>query len=486
MQSHVLLALAPFPQKYHNVLSQNAWFIKVVNDYFGALFGSRALCFSVAMNPHQDSYWKANYPSTYSKIKRKIYLNPKDIAYRYNAGHIIFSEPVDSKLVEVLTARVTSQYGNLPPPDLILQFGHHAPYLLSAFKNSPLINFREGGFTRKPFQSTWRFESGKYLVGSGRYGDSYCRLKNNNAKSPNNTVDYIRSDSFAALERINPFKIKLNQWKEKYQRLVLLPLQASGFVSFDVLCEYESQYHYLIDVLEKLPNDVGIIVTEHPHYPVLTKKIYDHLSAEYPNLIYEDNFHLTENVSFFFTPHVHAVISVSSTVFWQAALMGKICCGLGTGEFSRLADTSSIYGLNQLLRNDDLSPFRYDSLIYERLTQNWVPEPLMMNPEFLEKWLKNLCSEKYPKPDISDSNLKSFSCDASKNLELSVRDPFLLLRNSDLPLSYGSLIMKPNFRMWSTLIIALCIPKKLKSYILMFYRKSRYMLRVLKRSIKAS
>ena len=486
MINHVLLALTPFPQKYNNVRIQDAWLVNVVNEYFGALFGCKALCFSVVMNPHQDSCWKAKYPGTYSKIKRKIYLNHNDITCRYNAGHIIYSEPVDSKLVEVLTARVTSQYGHFPPPDLILQFGHHAPYLISAFKSSPLVNFHEGGFIRKPFQLTWRFESGKFLVGSDRYSNTPCRLKNNNAKFPNNTVECIRGDSLNALERINPFKVKLMQWKEKYRKLVLLPLQVSGFVSFDVLCGYENQYHYLIDVMEKLPNDVGVIVTEHPNFPILTRKIYDDLVAEYPNFIYDDNFHLIENVSFFLTPHVHAVISVSSTVFWHAALMGKICCGLGTGEFSRLADTSSIYGLNQLLSNDTLPPYRYDSLIYERLTQYWVPAPLMGKPEFLEKWLKSLCSEKNPKPVISDSDLKLFSCNACKDFKLSVRDPFLLLRNSDLPLSYSSAIRKPNFRMLLTLIVASCIPKILKSYMLILYHKSGYMLRVLKKSVKAS
>ena len=463
--------------------------IRVINDHFGALFRSRNLNFSVVLNPVQNVYWKTNYLGTYSRIKRKICLDPKKYKYMvdtYKARHVIFQGPQQSDLIKALTADVIIQYGHSLPPSLMISFFHHAPYLVSAFKNSPMVNFSEGGFSGPPFSPTWRFEQGKYLTGPASPGSSATDLPGHDAKAPNKVVDTLRRDSFIALDTINPFKEKLELWRKKYRKLVLLPLQASGRVSFDALCEYENQYHYLIDVVEKMPPEVGVIVTEHPTFPVITESMHDDLICRYPNFIYEADFFLIENVSFYLILYVDAVITVSSSVIWHAALMGKTCCALGTGELTKIVDTNSLHGLNDLLRKEPLLPYRYDALIYKLLTEDWVPAPLMKKPEFIKQWLEYLSSKKHPRPNISDDVLRSLSADGSRNLKFSKRKPLMLMRHTGLPLSLKSVFMRLDSTLLKIALVASPCTKTAKAYILKAYCNFKFVFRHLKRKLNIS
>ena len=481
---HILLALNPFPEKNPKNSIQKAAWVKVIDNYFGALFENKDLCFSAILNPFHDAYWKENYQSTYLKIKRNICLEPEKYTNRfctYKTRHALYFESQQSDFIKDLAAEVINQYGELPSPDLIIQFNHHSPYLSFAFKDSPSSNFHEGGFSRAPFPLLWRFESGKFLSGP----DHNCSLpidqNDNDTETSNEVVDFIRYNSYAALDRINPFKGKLQLWKKKFRKLYLLPLQVSGYISFDALCEYENQYHFLIDVLEQTPPDVGLIVTEHPWYPVITEKMNDELCSRFSNYIYEADFSLIVNVSTYIVPYVDAVITVSSSLFWHAALMGKTCCALGDGEFSKIADANSLQELNKLSVNKTLLPYRYDSLIYKRLTQNWIPDSLMRNPEFLISLLKYLCSKEYPKPHITDDILKQNFANATNNLKCLRLNPLTLLQSLNMPLSCKSAYDKFDPTLLKIAFVVSPRVKKIMPYMLRLYRSLQCRLRFLKR-----
>ena len=488
MMKHILLALSPFPEKRPKSVADRAFWTRVIDNYFGNLFVGRDLCFSIISDSFHDSYLKKNYPNLYSKIAINICLDPRkysNIICTYKMRHALYFESEKSNLTRELAAEVTNQYGNLPPPNLILQFNHHAPYLHVAFKNSPLFNFHEGGLSRPPFPPSWHFGSDKYLAGTDLSTSLSIGLDNNDRGTPNEVVEFIRCNSYAALERVNPFKGKLQLWRKKYRSLYLLPLQVSGEVSFDVLCKYENQYHFLIDVLEKTPADVGLIVTEHPWVPVITREMNDELSYRFPNYIYEADFSLTMNVSTYFVPYVDAVISMSSSLFWHAALMGKTCCGLGDGEFSKVADTNSLDVLNKLLRNESLPPYRYDNLIYTRLTRNWVPGSLMKEPEFLTNWLKHLCLSEHPKPNISDDIIKQNFAKASNDLQLLTRNPLTELKRFDLPLSYKSAYQELDSTMLKVVLVVSPCVKVIRLCIKKVHRILRFGYKFLERKSKA-
>src|SRR5439155_22912824 len=60
---------------------------------------------------------------------------------------------------------------------------------------------------------------------------------------------------FAALER---------SLRERHASLALLPLQFGGEAGFDLNGPFRTQGEYLLHVLERMPAEVGVIVTEHP------------------------------------------------------------------------------------------------------------------------------------------------------------------------------------------------------------------------------
>ena len=70
------------------------------------------------------------------------------------------------------------------------------------------------------------------------------------------------------------FKQQISQ----FDKNVLLPLQFSNYFGFDATCNYKSQYDFLIDTLERTPEDIGVIVTEHTGWePTITEHNIEHL-----------------------------------------------------------------------------------------------------------------------------------------------------------------------------------------------------------------
>ncbi|MCK7467673.1 MAG: hypothetical protein MZU91_05825 [Desulfosudis oleivorans] len=100
----------------------------------------------------------------------------------------------------------------------------------------------------------------------------------------------------------------------KFKKLVLLPLQVSKRPCFDCACKYESQFHYLIDVMENISPEIGVVVTEHPIYPVMKYEWLEYFRWKYKNFIYNKEFQYYGNTSQFLINKTDGIINISSSI----------------------------------------------------------------------------------------------------------------------------------------------------------------------------
>ena len=157
-----------------------------------------------------------------------------------------------------------------------------------------MVVYQELGMLgRRPFPNSWYLDpwgtfSNSYLA---KYADELHTLK----LSP---VQVKRLGSFRRkyqdlISDRQPFSKQDLDPQNLFGALVLMPLQYSKYFVFDSMCEYRSQFEYLIDVLERVPRSVGVVVTQHVNpiaERVIDKPTAAYLSNRYPNFIYRFEF----------------------------------------------------------------------------------------------------------------------------------------------------------------------------------------------------
>jgi hypothetical protein len=181
----------------------------------------------------------------------------------------------------------------------------------------------------------------------------------------------------------SPFRSLCKNYRDRFQRLVLLPLQVSGNYLFDAYVPYRSQYEYLIDVLEQVPNDVGVLVTTHPDFPALSEEVVEFCRSKYPHFLYDYGFLDYYASSQYLIAEVDAVINVSSSTGLSVLLWDKKLLSLGGDFFPIIADGKSLAELPDVLS----APLRDKSaILYWMLTHYVIPEWKLRNPPWLESF----------------------------------------------------------------------------------------------------
>lgn len=127
----------------------------------------------------------------------------------------------------------------------------------------------------------------------------------------------------------NDLQYWVTEQKKRFKRVFLLPLQGSHF-NFEGNYDVGSQYDLIEYILERLPKDTGLIVTEHHLlYGVdLSEKNIAALQRKYPNFLFSLTTRLPHS-STRILPFVDGVVGVSSSLVISAVLFGKAICVLG-------------------------------------------------------------------------------------------------------------------------------------------------------------
>lgn len=254
------------------------------------------------------------------------------------------------------TASSTREMGDLVrrrlrgfAPDVCITLSP-APFLRDAFAAAPVLHFELGIVSRPPFPFTGYLDPIGMFMQSfiGRYA---ARVSGFEA-TPDETrvVQLLREGTVRQIAEMNPLSLVAGELAQGYRQRVLLALQFSNFYAYDAHATYPEQYDLLVQTLEATPREVGVFVTEHPQHPLLTDDTLAHLRATYPNFFWSHEFRETPAASQYLLGHVDCVVTVSSSVGWQALLWKKPLVVVGHSHLDLVADSNDLQELPALLR----------------------------------------------------------------------------------------------------------------------------------------
>ena len=274
-------------------------------------------------------------------------------------------------------------------PDIIIGFAGEANYLAKLWPASLRLHVERGQFGRGPYPFSMYFDHvGTHARSAiGRIG----KRKPADPITPDGRmlVSAFRSRMAAALSSLDPFRC--HDFRSRFDRLCLLPLQISNEFSFDGMANYRTQFEYLYDVLAAAPGDVGIIVTEHPNgEPILRRSgpvsNVDALRGTFPNIIFLDEFRRYQSPAQFLVPRVDGVWSVSSSVGHQALLFNRILGSPPSTELSNIADETALE--NFFARLGQHKSTNLDTFLAWMLERYLVPAALLNDGRWLHDYLQ--------------------------------------------------------------------------------------------------
>jgi hypothetical protein len=296
--------------------------------------------------------------------------------------------------VKVLLRHIARAVGDFKP-DIILTFAMGANYLKSLWPEARIICVESGAFSRPPFPHSLIFDPigiyEKSLL--GRHGKALFETVQPEMLK---LAVRFRDATLEKLKKQNPFLI--NNFEGKFEKLALLPLQVSNYVSFDGQSPYRSQFEYLFDIAAQTPSEVGLIVTEYVQWgevvtTTLPRANLSFLIDNFPNLILDPRFRKYTNTSQFIVPMVDGVWSVSSTIGVQAALFGK---QMGSPLGSQNAPIASAHTPADFFAklNTPASVDRTPELAWY-LCHYSVPDKLLNDGEWLFNYLVSLKADEH-------------------------------------------------------------------------------------------
>lgn len=269
-------------------------------------------------------------------------------------------------------------------PDLIISLTP-SPFLEKAW-SCPNVFFEVAWMSRPPYPKLQQWDLSKDHWRDGlihRHFEEIC--KKTFTHHHELVLDFYRD----SLRPLFPEPSFLPELKRRYRKVVLLPLQYSRSIAFDICCEFESQLAFAEHVLSQTPQDIGVIVTAHKQYEDLTPDQIRYLKNKYPNYISNEEFKESVTQSQKLVPWVDGVVGVSTAVVMQAVFWQRPVCVIG-GSYMRLFSEASDLKVFYRQLMEDAPYTHHDGVVYWALTDYFFPLSQMRDKERLFQHLNKV------------------------------------------------------------------------------------------------
>lgn len=251
----------------------------------------------------------------YEKIRR-VYGS-------YVQGSVDFlKDQASPESLQQLAEIVRAAAGNLVA-DVVLMHESHAPYLQQVWPDALVLHGMFGVTHRAPFPRTYFYDA------NGLYSKSllasHCQeiLDSTTVDARDERLlGQIRSWYGAQILPHDPVWRHAEVIRHKYEKILLLPLQVDNYFAFDGCTQFANQLEFMEHVLETVPSNWGVWVTRHGEYASsVDSYLLEGFAKKYSNFIYVDALDAVPTVSTCLLAHVDGVVSVSSSVALQAAVI---------------------------------------------------------------------------------------------------------------------------------------------------------------------
>ena len=208
-------------------------------------------------------------------------------------------------------------------PDIILSWSPIS-FFESIFPDAVLMHKENGPLSRLPYPYTTYFDP------LGMYEHSMLGVfhKELQAKKANKKDLEFLCQLTAPYEKIllakNPFDYLIKNLRSRFDKLLLLPLQTSHTIYFDINGPFQTQGEFLFDVIENTPEDTAIIVTTHDLGSQVGDRFHEELLHYFmnvkKNVIIDNHIQAVHYATQYLLPFVDVCVGVSSSVSVQSLL----------------------------------------------------------------------------------------------------------------------------------------------------------------------
>lgn len=273
-------------------------------------------------------------------------------------------------------------------PDVIITWTP-SDVLRRAYPNALILHTENGIFSRPPYPPLQFFDP------QGLYGRSLLatHAEELRARAVSEEEQRFLADLRGRLrlhhEATTAFAETERRLRERYRSLALLPLQFGGEAGFDVNGPFRNQGEYLFHVLERIPSDVGVLLTEHATGAWVGDRIDEetqaYLSAACPQL-HRITREMCANAGQTLVHHVDHVISVSSSVGLQARFWGRSLVCPGWSHLRSWAQTTRVEDLGP----GGVRPIEPEDGAFAWLLRHYFvrPQRWLFDGRWLDGWLR--------------------------------------------------------------------------------------------------
>ncbi len=265
--------------------------------------------------------------------------------------------------------RLLARHLNGFEPDVVIAYETSVPFMRAMFPNAAIVHSMFGAFSRPPFSGL------SLLDPRGLYGRSSLVAHADAIRSF--PIDNEQRAMLSRLRRIvakplvdlDPTAAIVARYRKRFDKLVLLPLQVDGYYAFSETCRWKGQVEFTLAVLEALPSDCGLIVTEHGEYDShFTDEFLTTVRDRDSRFIFDRTLNAIPFVSQFLTLHVDAVVAVSSSIAFQAAFWGKPVVAAGRSHINVIATVEGIERISEAMDFASAPTVDVDPALYWILT----------------------------------------------------------------------------------------------------------------------
>lgn len=279
---------------------------------------------------------------------------------------------------------------NLEHPDLVLTWETPIPFFRDHFSCTPCLSLMPGFMSRLPFPELYTVDNEGLFRGGAGFSQAARILSDPPNLEASRLVDELRREVLPWIDRTNPFPRARLDPAGRFRNLLLLPLQVSDHFAFRVDSPFPDQMSMLLTVLNGIPSDTGLIVTQYTAGSstdrILTSESLRVLSDAWPNLVYDPSFDKLDHVSQYLMASADAVVGFSSSLGMQARLWEKAFVSLGA---SHLAPFASHNSLNDWV-NDSATimvPENASPIMANILDRHHLLREKLIDPRFLAAWV---------------------------------------------------------------------------------------------------
>ena len=274
-------------------------------------------------------------------------------------------------------------------PDIVLKLGYFSSRKIwnDIFPNALCLTQENGIFSRPPFFRTLTYDP--YSALQNNFMNTFADDIKNLKITPNQdkSVNKFKKQLTRIIDSNSNINKELKYYKKRFKKLVLLPLTSDYMIKiFKEDFIYNSELELIKSVMENMPTDIGVFVTQHSDLGTLTQQDIEYFSSKYKNFIYLQK---TDGKGFFFNSlfyfkHVDAVINLTSKTGLMAMLWDKPILSLAKISNELIKDGQGVEDLEKVLN----TPYKNkNNIIYWYFTRYLLLEPDFNRQDYMYEYL---------------------------------------------------------------------------------------------------